>query len=238
MPPVYPGMRIGLLGGSFNPAHAGHVHASLVALRRLGLDRIWWLVSPQNPLKPESGMAPLAARLARAQEIARHPRIVVTDLERMLGTRFTSDTLKRLKARFPGQRFVLIMGADNFAELARWHRWPAIMAAVSIAVIARPGYSFAALASPAAWRYAARRLPEHKAALLLRRQPPAWVYLNAPLNPLSATELRKAPEWPPRDGAETQARSALQPSRSAAGHGAPGRAPAASPPRGGGGKRA
>lgn len=191
-PLAYPGMCVGLLGGSFNPAHAGHLHASLVALKRLALQRVWWLVSPQNPLKPARGTAPFATRLAHAQEIALDPRIVVTDLERTFGTRYTIDTLNKLKARFPGLRFVLIMGSDNFAELARWRRWQAIMHAVPIAVVARPGYGFAGLASPAAQCYAKARLAEHKAGLLPRRKPPAWVYLHAHLNPLSSTDLRKA----------------------------------------------
>jgi nicotinate-nucleotide adenylyltransferase len=185
-------MRIGLLGGSFNPAHEGHRHASLVALKRLRLDQVWWLVSPQNPLKPERGTAPFDGRLARAQEVARHPRLVVTDLERRLGTRYTIDTIRAIKRRYPQARFVWIMGSDNFAELQRWKDWQAIMAEMPLAVIARPGYGFAPLATRAAKRYAARRLPEHKAGLLLKRKPPVWAYLHAPLNPLSSTALRAA----------------------------------------------
>ncbi len=197
-------MRIGLFGGSFNPAHEGHRHASLVALKRLALHRIWWLVSPQNPLKPERGTAPLDVRLAHAREVARHPQIVVTDIERTLGTRYTIDTIRALKRRYPRVRFVWIMGGDNFAELRRWKRWQAIMAAVPIAVIARPGYGFAALASPAAQRYAKARHGEHRAVTLARSRPPAWLYQHAPLNPLSSTELRAASDWPrPGGGAQT-----------------------------------
>jgi nicotinate-nucleotide adenylyltransferase len=201
LPVAFAGMRIGLLGGSFNPAHEGHRHASLVALKRLALQRVWWLVSPQNPLKPERATAPLDARLTRAREIARHPQIVVTDIERALGTRYTIDTIRALRQRFGRIRFVWIMGADNFATLKHWKRWQAIMATVPVAVIARPGYGFAAVASPAAQRFARRRLPEHRARALAQKKPPAWLYLHAPLNPLSSTELRAASPWPPRGGA-------------------------------------
>lgn len=191
-PLAFKGMRIGLLGGSFNPAHAGHLHASLVALKRLQLDRVWWLVSPQNPLKPERGMAPYVARRTSAEEIARHPKILVTDIEQALGTRFTVDTLRALRRRHARVHFVFIMGADNFAALHRWRDWPAIMALVPVAVIARPGHGAATLASKAAQRYAAQRLFEHRAGALATNKPPAWLCLHARLNPLSSTELRKA----------------------------------------------
>jgi nicotinate-nucleotide adenylyltransferase len=148
-------------------------------------------------------MAPLDARLAHAREVARHPQIVVTDIERALGTRYTIDTIRALKRRYPRVRFVWIMGGDNFAELRRWKRWQAIMAAVPIAVVARPGYGFAALASLVAQRYAKARHAEHRARALLQCKPPAWLYQHAPLNPLSSTELRAASGWP-RPGGEAQ----------------------------------
>jgi nicotinate-nucleotide adenylyltransferase len=196
LPVALAGMRIGVLGGSFNPAHEGHRHASLVALKRLQLDRVWWLVSPQNPLKPERGMAPYAVRRASAEDIARHPKIVVTDIEQALGTRYTIDTLRALKRHHPAVRFIFIMGADNFAMLHRWKHWQAIMAAVPVAVIARPGYGAATLASPAAERFARRRLPEHRAGALAFSKPPIWTCLHAPLNPLSSTALRATSDWP------------------------------------------
>lgn len=196
MPVAFAGMRIGLLGGSFNPAHAGHRHVSLIALKRLGLQRVWWLVSPQNPLKPERGTAPLEARLSRAQEVARHPKLVVTDMERVLGTRYSVDTIRALKRRYPGVRFVWLMGADNFAELSHWKDWSAFVSTVPIAVVGRPGFRFAPLSSAAAQRFSRWRLPEHRASLLARRKPPAWACLHAPLNPLSSTALRAAVERP------------------------------------------
>lgn len=189
-PLAYPGRRIGLFGGSFNPAHQGHRHASLLALNRLGLDEIWWLVSPQNPLKPASGTPPLAARLAEARAVARHPRIRVTDLEAQLGTRYTADTLVRLKARYPGVRFVFIIGADNLIDLPRWRHWTSIMTRMPLAVIARPGYELKALAAKPALRFAASRWPEARARGLARAKSPAWVFLHGPLDPTSSTGLR------------------------------------------------
>lgn len=189
-PIAYPGQRIGLFGGSFNPAHEGHRHASLLALKRLGLDRVWWLVSPQNPLKSQRGTAPLEKRLAAARVIARHPRIVVTDLETRLGTRFTADTLAALRARYPGVRFVFIIGGDNLIALPRWQRWTEIMERMPLAVIARPGYGLPALAAKPAQRYGAFRWPQERAGSLARAKPPAWVFLFGPLNPTSSTGLR------------------------------------------------
>jgi len=189
-PLAYPGMRIGLFGGSFNPPHDGHRHASLEALKRLGLDQVWWLVSPQNPLKSRRGTAPLAERLAAARAVARHPRIKVTNLEARLGTRFTADTLRALKARYPGVRFVFIIGADNLIDLPRWQRWTRIMESMPLAVIARPGYGLPALTAKPAQRYQAARYPGPRARRLSRAKPPAWVFLFGRLDPTSSTRLR------------------------------------------------
>jgi nicotinate-nucleotide adenylyltransferase len=143
--PVAPGLRIGLLGGSFNPAHEGHLYVSEIALKRLGLDYVWWLVSPQNPLKSTAGMAALPERVRRARIVARHPRIVVTDIERGLGTRYSFDTLRALKRRFPQVEFTWLMGSDNLASFRRWHRWADLAALLPIAVIQRPGTVLAVL---------------------------------------------------------------------------------------------
>jgi nicotinate-nucleotide adenylyltransferase len=182
--------RIGLLGGSFNPAHGGHLHVSLLALRRLRLDEIWWLVSPQNPLKPQRGMAPLAERLAAAATMARHPRIKVTDLETRLGTRYTADTFAALKRRFPQLRFVWLMGADNLSQIRHWERWHDIFRAVPIAIFARPTYCLAALSDLAARRFARRRVRPEAARLLADRTPPAWVFFPSRLDARSATQIR------------------------------------------------
>jgi nicotinate-nucleotide adenylyltransferase len=183
--------RIGLLGGSFNPAHAGHRHISLLALKYLHLKEIWWLVSPQNPLKPVAGMAPFAERLARAAAAAHpHPRIKVTDLELRLGTRFTADTLAALKRRYPRDRFVWLMGADNFAQIPAWQDWTRIFTELSIAVFDRPSYSFKALAGKAAHRYWHYRVPPRRAKRLVGLKPPAWAFLYIPLHEASATAIR------------------------------------------------
>nr|WP_211114434.1 nicotinate-nucleotide adenylyltransferase [Azospirillum rugosum] len=185
-------MRIGLLGGSFNPAHAGHRHISLHALKALGLDQVWWLVSPQNPLKPVRGMASLPERMAEARGVARHPRIRVTDIERDLGTRYTADTLAELKRRFPRTRFVWLMGADNLRQIPRWRDWTRIFRLVPVAVLARPTYSMSALGGMAAQRYARRRVKDHRAKGLAGHATPAWIFLRNPLHPASATAIRRA----------------------------------------------
>lgn len=182
------GLAIGLLGGSFNPAHEGHRHVSEVALKRLGLDYVWWLVSPQNPLKPVAGMAPLARRLATAQAFAGHPRIAVMDIERTLATRFTADTLGELQRRFPAVHFVWLMGSDNLAGFHRWKRWQEIARRVPIAVVMRPGSELAALKAKAAQRLAASRCRNPKA--FARARPPALIVLDGPRNRASATAIR------------------------------------------------
>ena len=184
------GQRIGLLGGSFNPAHGGHRHVSLEALRRLRLDAVWWLVSPQNPLKPQAGMAPLAERLAGARALARHPRLLVTDLEALLGTRYTADTVRLLTRRLPGRRFVWLMGADNLIQIDRWESWTEIFHALPVAVLARPSYSLGASSAKAAQRFRRYRLPERRAARLPAEVPPAWAFLHIRLSALSATQIR------------------------------------------------
>jgi len=183
---------VGLLGGSFNPAHAGHRHISLIALKALALDEVWWLVSPQNPLKPVAGMAPLAERLAEARRVAAHPRIRVTDIERRLGTRYTADSLAALKRRYRRHAFVWLMGADNLIEVVRWHRWETIFALVPIAVLDRSSYSYKAIAGRAARRFGRARLAERRARGLASCRPPAWVFLRARTHPASATAIRRA----------------------------------------------
>ncbi len=181
---------VGLLGGSFNPAHEGHRMISLIALKRLKLDEVWWLVSPQNPLKSPDGMAPFEDRLADASAVARHRRIHVSDIEARLGTHYTVDTLRRLTVKRPRHAFVWLMGADNLIQFPAWRGWRTIFETVPIAVFDRPSYSFKALAGIAATRYSGRRLPERAAPSLARRQSPAWVFLHSRLNPVSATEIR------------------------------------------------
>ena len=188
--PALGGLRIGLLGGSFNPAHDGHRFISQRAMAALGLDAVWWLVSPQNPLKPRDGMAPLADRLARARHLARHPRIRVTDLEQSLGTRYTVDTAAAIQTCYPKVRFVWIIGADNFCQLPQWTRWTALMQRIPVAIVTRHPYSLRAGLCQAAMRFSRARLPEATARTLPDRDPPAWVLLHGPAHPASATALR------------------------------------------------
>lgn len=196
--------RIGLLGGSFNPAHGGHLHISRTALQRLALDEVWWLVSPQNPLKPIAGMAPFAQRLAGARRVAGgHLRIRVSDIESRLGTRYTADTIKALRRRFPRLRFVWLMGADNLVQIRHWQRWTEIFETVPIAVFDRPPCSAQALASPAATRFARSRAPAAAARDLAERTPPAWAYFHTKLDPRSASAIRAGREpYPSRTAQE------------------------------------
>jgi nicotinate-nucleotide adenylyltransferase len=184
-----PGRAIGLLGGSFNPAHDGHRYISLEALKRLALDEVWWLVSPQNPLKPRAGMAPLAERLAGARQAARHPRIMVSDLEARLGTTYTAETLARL-AQIPGQRFIWLIGADNLLQLPRWQHWERIFVLAPIAVFDRSPYSQTAVASKAGYRFARARVAETAAHTLKDKATPAWTYIHLPPHPASSTAIR------------------------------------------------
>jgi len=189
-PIAMPGQAIGLFGGSFDPPHAGHLQLSHVALRRLALNQVWWLVSPGNPLKTRQP-APLADRIARARSLLADPRVRVSDLEARLGTRATVDTLTALRRRYPGVRFVWLMGADNLALFHRWDRWRRVAALAPIAVFARPGQRLPALTSPAARMLARARLPAAQARRLAWARPPAWVWIDMPLRPESSTRLRQ-----------------------------------------------
>lgn len=193
-PIARPGMTVGLLGGSFDPAHEGHVHITDEALRRFGLDRIWWLVSPGNPLKPH-GPAPLDQRIARARRIMRDPRVAITGIEAKLGTRMTRDTIAALQRLYPGVRFVWLMGADNLAEFHRWQDWDWIMRNVPIGVFARPGARLAARGSRAADEYARFRVDARDASALARMRPPAWCFLDVPMMKQSSTAIRARGEW-------------------------------------------
>jgi nicotinate-nucleotide adenylyltransferase len=184
------GMRIGLLGGSFNPPHLAHRAISLFAIKRLKLDRIWWLVTPGNPLKDNGALHELEERAAAARQMAGDPRIDVTCLESVIGTRYTIDTITYLRRRASGLRFVWIMGADNLAQLHRWQHWRRITTQVPIAVIDRPPQSFRALRAPAAQALARYRLPENEASRLAGHRPPAWVFLTGLKLNLSSTGLR------------------------------------------------
>jgi nicotinate-nucleotide adenylyltransferase len=192
LPPHAPGLKIGLLGGSFNPPHAAHRAVSLFALKRLGLDRVWWLVTPGNPLKSENGLPTLEARVAAARKMADHPRIDVTDFEQTIGTRYTVDMLLWLTRHCGGVRFVWIMGADNLKQFHRWRNWPGIAALVPIAIVDRVGASLGATAAPAAQALARHRLPESAARRVPMAAPPAWIFLHGLKSPLSSTGIRAA----------------------------------------------
>ncbi|MFT4793748.1 MAG: nicotinate-nucleotide adenylyltransferase [Paracoccaceae bacterium] len=195
LPIATPGLRVGLLGGSFDPAHEGHALITLRAMAALGLDRVWWLVSPGNPLKTR-GPADLRARIKAARALMRHPRVDITDIETRLGARYTADTLERLKSVYPGVRFVWLMGADNLATFHRWDRWQSIARTVPIAVIARPGAQVAAGLSPAAQMFAQARIAPDQARMLPFAKAPAWTLLTGPMLARSSTQIRAAGRWP------------------------------------------
>lgn len=188
-PVARPGMRIGLLGGSFDPAHEGHVHITEEALRRFDLDRVWWLVSPGNPLKARQP-APLGQRIRDGRALMGDPRVIVTGLEAGLRTRMTADTIAELQRIYPGVRFVWLMGADNLVQFSQWDRWREIAARVPMGVMARPGSRLAARNSVAAQVLRPYRLPEFRARELALSDPPAWVMINVPMSNLSSTALR------------------------------------------------
>lgn len=190
LPGPHDGLRIGLFGGSFNPAHEGHRHVAETALTRLQLDWVWWIVARGNPLKSRHGA--FAARFASAERLASHPRMRVTDLERQLGVTYTRDLIAPLQARCPTARFVWMMGADNLAGFHRWGGWAGIMRALPVAIIARPDAGPRARLSKAARRFAGDRLPETAASRLALAEPPAWVFLTAPWHPASSTRIRRA----------------------------------------------
>ena len=191
--PIADGMKIGLLGGSFNPAHEGHLHISDMAIKKLGLDYVWWLVSPQNPLKSSLGMAPLEDRLAyAAARFEHHRRVFVVDIERMLGTRYSIDTITKLQHRFPQVDFFWLMGSDNLAGFRRWKRWQDIIHRVPVAVVMRPGSTLAPLHAKAIQRLSGRRC-EH--SCLAKRELPCITVIDGPRNPLSATQIRERSGW-------------------------------------------
>ncbi len=182
-----------MLGGSFNPAHEGHLYISRQALKRLGLDEVWWLVSPQNPLKPAAGMADLSDRLVSARGVAAaDARIRVTDIEQRLGTRFTADTLHLMRKASPLTKFVWLMGADNLLQVSAWDRWTSIFTTVPVAVFARKSYDIRALSGIAAHRFGSARVPESRSRQLADAAPPAWVFVPCQHHPASATAIRRA----------------------------------------------
>ena len=191
-PPAQRGMVVGLLGGSFDPAHEGHAHITREALKRMGLDQVWWLVTPGNPLKARQPAA-MAARLARARKVMRHPRVRVTALEEQLGTRATVDTLRRLRQLYPGVTFVWLMGADNLVQFHRWGRWRDILRAVAVGVLARPGAGVQARLSVAARAFRVYRVA--RGETLRGRKPPVWSFVNLPLNPASSSAIRAGGAW-------------------------------------------
>ena len=190
-PPYGRGQTIGLLGGSFNPPHEGHRLISEIALKRLRLDRLWWLATPGNPLKPSDGLAEMRARVEAARRLARDPRIAVTGFEAEIGSRYTYETIVWLKRRAPGARFVWIMGADNLAQFHRWRRWREIAALAPIVVVDRPGWTLRALSGRAGAALRSSRRPEHEAGAFARRPPPAFLFLHGPRSNLSSTSLRQ-----------------------------------------------
>jgi nicotinate-nucleotide adenylyltransferase len=185
-------MKIGLFGGTFDPPHAAHRAVTLMAMRRLGLDRVWWLVTPGNPLKANGRLPPLDARIANARALAGHPGIDVTGIEAAFGTNYTIDTVTALLRRAPGVRFVWLMGADNLRHFDRWKDWRDIAARLPIAVIDRPEASLSAFAGRAAQALGRYRIPEHASRTLPLRRTPAWVFLHGLKSQLSSTQLRAA----------------------------------------------
>ena len=194
MPYARAGQVVGLLGGSFDPAHGGHVHITQAALTRLGLDRVWWLVSPGNPLK-KRGPAPIDVRIARAKSVMQHPKVTVTGIEEQLGTRYTAETISALQQAYPGVRFVWLMGADNLAQFHLWQDWQKIMARVPVGVLARPGDRISARMSRAARIYRTDRLIGRAAQTLGHADAPAWAFVNLPMSQSSSTAIRNAGEW-------------------------------------------
>ena len=188
------GRAIGLLGGSFDPAHAGHAHITRHALKRFNLDAVWWLLSPGNPLKAR-GPAPMDQRIERARSVMQHPRVTVTDIEARLGTRYTAKTLAALKARYPGVRFVWLMGADNLAQLHHWQDWEWIMETVPVGVLARPGDRISARMSPAARLFSKHRISGRASHLLGHAAAPAWCFVNVPMVDQSSSAIRAKGGW-------------------------------------------
>ena len=194
LPNAPAGLAIGLLGGSFDPPHAGHVHITREALKRFGLDQVWWLVSPANPLKTRRP-APLQQRLAAAQKVMQHPRVVVSDIEARIGTQYTAETLAALTRCYPGVRFVWLMGADNLASFHRWEQWRRIMETVPIGILARPGERCAARQSKAAAIYRHAQLKGRNSLLLPRCDAPLWCFVNVPMVNMSSSTIRAHGNW-------------------------------------------
>jgi nicotinate-nucleotide adenylyltransferase len=190
LPVSVPGMRIGLFGGSFNPPHSGHRLVSRQVLKRLDLDAVWWLVSPGNPLKDNSNLAPLAARVAAARALVSLPNVHVTGFEAAHGFRYSYDTIRYLKSILPGRKLVWIMGADNLAGFDSWEHWQEIADLIPMCIYVRPGASRRAPVSKAAQRFARYRLDESDARLLPGLDPPAWVYLHGIMSGLSSSAIR------------------------------------------------
>ena len=181
---------IGLMGGSFNPAHSGHKLISELAIKRLGLDKLWWLVSPQNPLKPKDDMAGIEERVQHAVKVSGHPKIKVMTIESYLNTQYTIEILEILTQRFPSTRFVWIMGADNLVQFSEWKDWEKIASLVRIAVFDRPNFSLKSLASKMPRRFFRNRLRERQGLVLRNKFPPAWIFFHTNLSHISATKIR------------------------------------------------
>ncbi|WP_437342567.1 nicotinate-nucleotide adenylyltransferase [Ruegeria arenilitoris] len=194
IPYARPGQVVGLFGGSFDPPHQGHVHVTLEAMKAFGLDRVWWLVSPGNPLKAR-GPAPIDQRVEAARSIMQHPKVVVTDIEDLTGTRATADTLAALRRLYPQVRFVWLMGADNLAQFHKWKDWRLIMDTVPVGVVARSGDRISARMSPAARVYAKYRIDGTARHLLGRADAPAWCFVNVPMVDVSSTQIRSKGGW-------------------------------------------
>ena len=195
LPYVPDGRVIGLLGGSFDPAHEGHAHITREALKRFGLDEVWWLVSPGNPLK-EHGPASLKRRMAKAHEVMQHPRVRISDFERRAGTRYTAETLRALMAAYPQAKFVWLMGADNLVQFEHWQDWQWIMENVAVGVLARPGQRGAARGAKAAEVFKRYQMRAPMASLLGRAEAPAWCFVNVPMVDLSSSQIRQGGNWP------------------------------------------
>ena len=194
LPPHGPGLRIGLFGGSFNPPHEAHRAVSLLAMKKLQLDRLWWLVTPGNPLKDKNALPSIDERIALAQAMADHPRIDVTGFEAVIGAKYSYDTIAWLLKESPGTHFVWIMGADNLKDFHRWKHWRDIFMMMPIAVVDRGGLSLKAASGPAAISFAKARIPENQASRLPILPPPAWVYLHGVKSDLSSTRIRAEKE--------------------------------------------
>ena len=192
IPHAEPGMSIGLFGGSFNPPHEGHVHVALLALQRARLDRVWWMVTPGNPLKEHDGLPSLEKRIALCRKMIRHPKVEITGFEAMFGTNYTEETLRRLIEIRPHLRFVWVMGADNLADFHRWQNWRQIAAMMPILIVDRPGSTLSYRSAPAAIALSRYRVDESDAPLLASLEPPAWCFVHGPRSSVSSTALRRA----------------------------------------------